>query len=228
MSNNESFSRSDLHNEEITGHIEHIGREFTEGFDFIKKYPKSVTFFGSARAKQDSEEYKKAEEIAGRIVKELKYAVVTGGGPGIMEAANKGAYEAGGVSLGLNVSLPHERTTNAYSTQAIKFSYFFSRKVMLTFAAETFVFFPGGFGTFDELFSIMTLIQTEKIPRVPIVLFSSEYWNPWKTFLSEEMCKKRGAIEEKDLSLFEITDSVDRVLEIVKSSSVAEWWRNIN
>lgn len=228
MSNNQEFSKENIHSDEIEIHLERIRREFSEGFEFLRHYPKSVTIFGSARSKPDSEEYKKAEELAGRIVRELKYAVITGGGPGIMEAANKGAYDAGGNSLGLNVSLPHERTTNAYSTQAIKFSYFFSRKTMLMFAAETFVFFPGGFGTFDELFNVMTLIQTEKVPRVPIVLFGSGYWNPWRNFLLEEMCRKHDAIEEKDLGLFEITDSLDRVIEIIRSSSVAEWWRNIN
>lgn len=141
VSNNLGFSKNDIHNSDITHHLEHINKEFDDGFDFIKKYPKSVSIFGSSLIKADDENYRNAELVASRIVKELGYAIVTGGGPGIMEAANKGAYEAGGVSLGLNVSLPHERTTNAYTTQAIKFSYFFSRKTMLTFAAEAFVFF---------------------------------------------------------------------------------------
>jgi uncharacterized protein (TIGR00730 family) len=197
-------------------------------FDFIKRYPKSVTVFGSSMAKPDREDYKKAEDLGGRISREIGYAVITGGGPGIMEAANKGAYEAGGVSLGLNISLPHERTTNAYVTHAIKFSYFFSRKTMLTFASEAYVFFPGGYGTFDELFNVLTLIQTGKIPHVPVIMFDSNYWNGMKQYLSDITLNKYNAIGNEDLGLFEITDSLDRVIEIIKKAPVSEWWRNIN
>ena len=231
MSNNinePSFSKSDIHAGEVVAHLEHINREFSDGFEFLKKYPKSVSIFGSSQAKPDGDVYKKTEELAGRISRELGYAVITGGGPGIMEAANKGAYEAGGVSLGLNVSLPHERSTNAYATQAIKFSYFFSRKTMLVFAAEAYIFFPGGYGTFDELFNVLTLIQTGKIPRVPVVLFDSKYWNPLRDFMLEHTCKKYGAISESDLGYFEITDSLDRAIEIIKKAPISEWWRNIN
>lgn len=231
MSNNNnesSFLKSDIHAGEVNAHLEHISREFGDGFEFLRRYPKSISVFGSSLAKPEGDTYKKAEELAGRVAREIGYTIVTGGGPGIMEAANKGAYEAGGVSLGLNVSLPHERTTNAYATQAIKFSYFFSRKTMLVFAAEAYVFFPGGYGTFDELFNILTLIQTGKIPRVPIVLFDSNYWNPLKQFLLENTCKKYNAISESDLDYFEITDSLDRAIEIIKKAPVSEWWRNIN
>jgi len=223
-----SLTRPDIHAGEITHHIEHIKHEFEEGFDFLKKYPKSVSVFGSSMASPDSANYLKAVELTGRIASELQYAIVTGGGPGIMEAANKGAYQAGGASLGLNVSIPHERTTNAYVTHAIKFSYFFSRKTMLQFAAEAYVFFPGGYGTFDELFSALTLVQTGKFPRVPIILFDSSFWKPLRAFLLSEMCKKNHSIEEADLGLFEITDSIDRVLEIITRAQVSEWWRTIN
>lgn len=226
---NESyFSKNDIHDGDINGHLEHINREFNDGFQFLKRYPKSVTIFGSSLAKPDDGAYKSAEDLAGRIVRELNYAVITGGGPGIMEAANKGAYEAGGASLGLNVSLPHERTTNAYATQAMKFSYFFSRKTMLIFAAEAFVFFIGGYGTFDELFNVLTLIQTGKIPKVPVILFGSEYWNPLRQFLKESSQEKFKTIGSGDLDYFEITDSVDRVIEVIKKAPVSEWWRNIN
>ena len=145
-----------------------------------------------------------------------------------MEAANKGAYDAGGVSLGLNISLPHEHTTNAYVTHSIKFAYFFSRKTMLAFAAEAYVFFPGGFGTFDELFSIITLIQTGKIPRVPVILMESHFWNPLKATLEKIMLNGYHTIEEADFSIFEITDSIDRAMEIITKAPVSEWWRNIN
>jgi uncharacterized protein (TIGR00730 family) len=226
--NGNPLVRADIHAKEVETHIERIQREFADGFEFLAKYPKSVTIFGSSLVSRDSDDYKKAEELGGRIVRDIGYAVVTGGGPGTMEAANKGAYDAGGVSLGLNISLPHERTTNAYATHSIKFTYFFTRKTMLSFAAEAYVFFPGGFGTFDELFSILTLIQTGKIPRVPIILFDSAYWNPLKDFMEKEMLKDHGAIEPRDLKIFEITDSIDRAMEIIKKAPVSEWWRNIN
>jgi len=226
--NNLNFSKENIHAGEVIAHLEHINREFDDGFEFLRMYPKSISIFGSSLARPDGDAYKKAEELSARIVREVEYAVITGGGPGIMEAANKGAYEAGGVSLGLNVSLPHERTTNAYVTKAIKFSYFFSRKTMLVFAAEAYIFFPGGYGTFDELFNILTLIQTGKIPRVPIVLYDSNYWNPLKQFLLDHTCNKYGAISKSDLDYFEITDSLDRIVEIIKKAPVSEWWRNIN
>jgi uncharacterized protein (TIGR00730 family) len=222
------FTRSDIHSGEITAHLEHISREFSDGFDFLKKYPRSVTIFGSSMASADSDHYKKAEELGTKIVRETGYAVLTGGGPGIMEAANKGAYDAGGISLGLNISLPHERITNAYVTHAIKFSYFFSRKVMMMFAAEAYVFFPGGYGTFDELFNFLTLIQTDKIPHVPVVLFDSKFWNPLKSYMTDVLQKQYGTLDKKDNTLYEITDSTDRVIEIIKKAPVSEWWRNIN
>ena len=227
-SNGNPLVRSDIHAEETKTHLERINREFSEGFDFLAKYPKSVTVFGSSLAPRDGAAYAKAYDLGGRVARELKYAVVTGGGPGTMEAANKGAYDAGGISLGLNISLPHEHTTNAYVTHSLKFAYFFSRKTMLAFAAEAYVFFPGGFGTFDELFSVLTLIQTGKIPHVPIILVDSKYWGPIKDFIEKEMLKEYGAIEARDLKLFEITDSIDHVMEIIKKAPVSEWWRNIN
>ncbi|MFA6295056.1 MAG: TIGR00730 family Rossman fold protein [Candidatus Paceibacterota bacterium] len=223
-----SFGKSDIHGGDITAHLEHINHEFSDGFEFLKRYPKSVTIFGSSQAKSDSESYKNAEMLAGRIVTELKYALITGGGPGIMEAANKGAYEAGGVSLGMNISLPHERTTNAYVTHAIKFSYFFSRKTMMMFAAEAFIFFPGGFGTFDELFNVLTLVQTGKIPRMPIILFNSKFWNQFHDFLAKEMYENNKTIEKHDLDLMTITDSMDEVINVIKKAPISEWWRNIN
>ena len=225
---NAPFSRSDIHNSEISAHLDRINHEFLDGFEFLKKYPKSVSIFGSSQALPSDPNYEHAAELTSRIAKELDYAVITGGGPGIMEAANKGAYQAGGLSVGMNVSLPHERMTNAYVTHSIKFSYFFSRKTMLAFAAESYVFFPGGFGTFDELFGILTLIQTDKIPRVPMILFDSAFWNPLRSFLFEIMSKKYHAINKADLEMFEITDSIDRTIEIIRKAPQSEWWRNIN
>lgn len=226
--NKPTFSRVDIHEGDIETHLKRIESEFRDGFEFLRKYRRSVTIFGSSQAKPESAHYKAAHELADRVIRELSYAVVTGGGPGVMEAANKGAYEAGGPSLGMGVSIPHERSTNSFVTQYIKFSYFFLRKTMMTFAAEAYVFFPGGFGTFDELFSILTLIQTGKIPRVPIILFDSRFWNELSAYLKKEMVDKYGTIDAFDLKLFEITDSLDRVIEIVKKAPVSEWWRNIN
>ena len=222
------FSRTDIHEGDIQGHLEHIHREFKDGFEFLKNFPKSVTVYGSSMVKPSDVNYKMAEEICARIAKELKYTVVTGGGPGIMEAANKGAFTAGGSSIGLNISLPHERVTNAYVSHAIKFSYFFARKTMLMFAAEAYIFFPGGFGTFDELFSTLTLIQTGKIPRVPVIMFDSKFWNSFKDYMKKDMLDSYGTIDPEDLDLFEITDSPDRVIEIIKKAPFSEWWRNIN
>jgi hypothetical protein len=224
----EAFSKNDIHEGEIEKHIDRITHEFRDGFEFLKKYPKSVTVFGSSQAKSGDGSYKTAEELTGRIVRETGYAVLTGGGPGIMEAANKGAYEADGMSLGLNISLPHEHITNVYVRHSLKFSYFFSRKTMLMFAAEAYVFFPGGYGTFDELFGVLVLIQTGKIPRVPVILIGSKFWNPLKSFLEETMDHSYHTIEHNDLNLFEITDSLDRAIEIVKKAPISEWWRNIS
>lgn len=226
--NNNPLIRSDIQEKEIETHLERIHNEFADGFDFLAKYPKSVTIFGSSLAKPEEEHYKKAEELGGRIASDLKYAVITGGGPGIMEAANKGAYDAGGVSLGLNISLPHEHSTNAYVTRSIKFAYFFSRKTMLSFAAEAYVYFPGGFGTFDELFSVLTLIQTGKIPHVPVILFGSEFWNPIKDVVVKTLLETYHTIEGNDINLFHITDSVDDAINIIRKAPVSVWWRNIN
>ncbi len=228
METDKNFSRENIHDDSIKEHLAHIQSEFADGFEFLKKYPRSVTVFGSSRAKPDNENYKQAEQLGKRIAEELQYAVVTGGGPGIMEAANKGAYEARGTSLGLNISLPREWTTNAYVTHSIKFSYFFARKTMLMFAAEAFVFFPGGFGTMDELSGIMTLIQTGKVPRVPIILFDSHFWNGYEQFVATFMRDTYKTVSLADLKLFEITDSLDRAIEIIKQANVSEWWRNIN
>lgn len=213
---------------EIDEHIKEISREFRQGFEFLKKYPKSVTFFGSARIKEDSIHYKVAMDLAKRIVEETKYAIVSGGGPGIMEASNKGAREAGGDSIGLNIILPREQKINPNLTDAIHFNYFFIRKPMLTFSAETFVFFPGGYGTFDELFGILTLIQTKKIPRVPIVLMGKDYWMPAREFIKEQMLNRHHTINKEEFDLLYITDSIDTVIKIIKKAPISEWWENID
>jgi uncharacterized protein (TIGR00730 family) len=222
--------KKDIHEGRIERHLEHITHELRSGFNFIHKYLKSVTIFGSSLATPDSPEYAKATELAERIVRELDYSIITGGGPGIMEAANKGACTAQkkGHSAGLSISLPHEHSTNLYASESMKFSYFFTRKALLTFGAETFIFFPGGFGTFDELFSILTLVQTGKIPRVPIILFDSAFWKPFDAFLRTTMLCEYRNVEPKDLELYEIIDSFDLIIERIRRAPVSEFWRNLN
>lgn len=215
-------------NENIDTHITDITKEFKAGFEFIKKYPKSVTIFGSARLTDASSHYKDAKRLAERIVTDLGYTVITGGGPGIMEAANSGAKEAGGKSVGLNIVIPHEQHTNPYTNDNITFEYFFTRKTMLNFAAEAYIFFPGGFGTFDELFGILTLVQTRKIPSVPIILFGKDFWNPLKEFITKSMLEQHHVISEDNMNLFVITDSVDNAVRIIKEAPVSAWWKMID
>lgn len=196
-----------------------ISKEFRNGFEFIKNYPRSVTFFGSARTEEGDKYYEKARDLAKKIVSELRYSVLTGGGPGIMEAASRGAYEAGGNSIGLTIELPHEQISNKYLTDKVSFHYFFSRKVCLSFSAEAYIFFPGGFGTLDEFTEILTLVQTNKIPKAPIILVGENYWKPLENFLREVLLKDK-MIDTEDLSLYIITDNEDDVLKIIKDAPV--------
>lgn len=204
-------------NENIENRIEKIEDEFEKGFNFIKNCPSSVTFFGSARTKENDPEYKTCQELAFKISKELNYAIVTGGGPGIMEAANRGAYESKGKSVGFTIKLPMEQVTNKYLTDHVDFHYFFSRKVCLTFSAEAFVYFPGGFGTYDELFEILTLVQTKKIEATPIILFGKKYWKGFFKFVNKNLLGK-DKIDKEDMDLFVITDSIDEAVEIIKNA----------
>lgn len=211
----------------IEAYIQVITKEFKNGFDFIKKYPKTVSIFGSARLTPASSHYGDAKRLASRIVKDLGYSIVTGGGPGIMEASNLGAKEAQGTSLGIEIELPHEQHTNEYVMDSAHFNYFFTRKTMLTFSAKAFVFFPGGFGTLDELFSILTLLQTGKIPSVPVVLFGKDFWKPLVDCMETHLLKQHHAINEDDFKLFTVTDSVDTTLKIIREAPAREWWKSM-
>ncbi|HYE23105.1 MAG TPA: TIGR00730 family Rossman fold protein [Candidatus Paceibacterota bacterium] len=191
-----------------------IMSEFVEGFDLIKKYGLAASIFGTARQSFDDQVYKDAEELAGRLAKH-GFAIITGGSAGIMEAANKGAYEAGGASIGLNIELPMEQHTNHYTTEAMSFDHFFVRKVMLTFASEVYIYFPGGFGTLDEFTEIATLVQTRKIRKVPIVLYGKEYWEPFTKIFEERLLKEYNAIDAADLDLYRVVDSVDEAFEYI-------------
>jgi uncharacterized protein (TIGR00730 family) len=203
---------------QIKKRVNNISKEILTGFDFIKDTPKTVTFFGSARTLSSEKDYQDAYELSKQIAK-LGYAIVTGGGPGIMEAANKGAYEVDGNSFGLTIKLPHEQITNPYLSKEINFQYFFTRKVSLTYAAEAYVYFPGGFGTLDELFEILTLVQTNKIDRVPVILFGSYFWKPLEELI-EKFLLENGKIDPQDMKLLKITDSIEEALNIVKNAPI--------
>jgi len=190
--------------------------EFVEGFDELATLSRGIAVFGSARTRPDDPEYKAAQETAALLAAQ-GFAVITGGGPGIMEAANRGAFEAGGLSIGCNIELPFEQKANAYQTLSLTFKYFFVRKMMFVKYSLAFIIFPGGFGTFDELFEALTLIQTRKIRNFPIVLFGREYWSGMLAWLREEVLRG-GKINEQDLDLFHVTDSPAEVVEIVTRS----------
>ncbi len=194
-----------------------IMSEFIEGFDIIRRYGLAVSFFGSARASLDDKSYKDAEELARRLSKK-GFAVITGGSTGIMQAANKGAFEVGGASVGLNINLPQVQHYNPYLTERFGFDHFFVRKVMLTFASEAYVYFPGGFGTLDEFFEIVTLVQTKKIRSVPIILYGKSYWEPLLSFIQKTLYEERKAIDEKDTKLYMLADSVDEAYEYITSN----------
>lgn len=208
---------------DITWRIFRIMSEFVEGFQFLSELSKEVTVFGSARLSPDSKWYQEAESF-GRILAENGFTVVTGGGPGIMEAANKGAKEAGGRSIGLNIELPFEQSINPFVTQSKSFHYFFSRKVMLAASAQAYVYFPGGFGTQDELFEILTLIQTEKSESIPVVLVGKEYWQGWYDWVSGTMFEQFDAIEKRDLELFKIVDTAEEAFEIIRHSGERDFF----
>ena len=192
-----------------------IMSEFVEGYEKLSAIGPCVSIFGSARTKLSNNDYKLTVEISTKIVKN-GYGVISGGGPGIMEAANKGAKIGGGASVGLNILLPHEQGSNPFidKDKLIDFHYFFVRKVMFVKYAQGFVVMPGGLGTLDELFEAMTLIQTKKIEKFPIVLVGKDYWHGLVNWLEEKLLKT-NKINKNDLSIFEIVDSAEEVIEIL-------------
>ncbi|ADC89187.1 conserved hypothetical protein [Thermocrinis albus DSM 14484] len=194
-----------------------IMSEFVEGFDQLSNVGPAVTFFGSSRMKEDNVYYKHAYRTAFMLGK-LGFHIITGGGPGIMEAANRGAYDAGTVSVGLNIEIPTEQKPNRYQTISLTFDYFFVRKVMLLRYSMAYVIFPGGFGTFDELFEALTLIQTGKSHPFPIILYGPEFWTPLLKYM-EEVMVKFGTIDEEDLQLVKLAHDPDQVISIVLSTA---------
>lgn len=190
-----------------------IQSEFVEGFGALAELGPALSIFGSARTKPDHPDYALAEKAA-RLIVDRGYAVITGGGPGVMEAANKGAHEAGGVSVGLGIELPFEQGMNQYVDLGVNFRYFFARKTMFVKYASGFIVLPGGFGTFDELFEALTLVQTHKITEFPIVLVGSDYWGGLIDWLRNSVAE-RGLINPNDINLFHIVDTAEEAVQIV-------------
>lgn len=192
-------------------------KDLTTGLAKIKTFPQGVTVFGSARLGETDPYYIKAREL-GQKLAQAGHPVITGGALGIMEAANRGAFEAGGISIGLNIQLPSEQKPNLYTTDSLDFRYFFARKVMLAFSAKDYVFFPGGFGTMDELCEILTLVQTNKVPRSPILLFGEAFWRPLDVFFKAAMEDFARTIGPGDRQLYTITDDLDYIVEVANRS----------
>jgi uncharacterized protein (TIGR00730 family) len=208
--------RADEFTHTDTWRVFRIMGEFVEGFDELATVTRGVAIFGSARTPPDSPYYAAAQETAGLLARG-GFSVITGGGPGIMEAANRGAFEAAGTSIGCNIELPFEQAPNPYQTRSLKFKYFFVRKTMFVKYSNAFVIFPGGFGTLDELFEALTLIQTRKINDFPVILFGSEYWRGMIDWL-EGMMLKSEYIGAEDRGLLHLTDSPAEVVEIIHRS----------
>jgi hypothetical protein len=200
--------------------------EFVDGWQFLADLKKTVTFFGSARSKEGDRWYEEARRL-GEMLANDGFSVITGGGPGIMEAANRGAHEAKeksskpervGDSIGLNIKLYFEQRINTFVDKAIAFHYFFVRKVMLSYYAQAYVYFPGGFGTLDEAFELMTLVQTKKVPPIPIIFIGKEFWDPLEKLVRETVYEKFDAIDKEDMGVFTIVDSAEEAYEIVKKA----------
>jgi uncharacterized protein (TIGR00730 family) len=196
-----------------------IQAEFVEGFGMLAELPRAVTVFGSARTPRDHLEYAQGRAL-GTALAEAGFAVITGGGPGVMEAANKGCSEAGGLSVGLGIELPFEQGLNDWVDLGINFRYFFARKTMFVKYSQAFVCLPGGFGTLDELFEALTLVQTKKVTKFPVVLLGSEYWGGLYDWIADTV-HRSGKVGDKDLALLHVTDDVDDAVKIVQ-----EAWRS--
>lgn len=191
-----------------------IMSEFVEGFETLRQYGLAATIFGSARTTPDEHYYKEAEALSAALARK-DFTIITGGGGGIMEAANVGAYKVGGNSVGFNIKLPFEQQLNPYTTTSLNFDFFFSRKVMLAFASEVYIYFPGGFGTLDEMFELLTLVQTKKIEPIPIVLFGKAYWTPLVEFFEQSLLSEYKTISKEDMELFAVVDSVDEAVAYI-------------
>jgi hypothetical protein len=204
----------DRRDTDLAGHVARIAQEFKDGFEAVERIGgPAVSIFGSARVGEDHSAYRQARGVARRLA-EAGFAIVTGGGPGVMEAANRGAREGGGLSVGFNIELPHEQHENPYLDIDLTFNHFYARKTMFVKAAEGFVIFEGGFGTFDELFESLTLIQTGKVLHFPVVLFDSGYWEPMLDWIRERTLAE-GMVSPADLELLHVTDDAEDAVATV-------------
>ena len=202
--------------------VSRVSKDLSDGFEFIRDHRKSVTFFGSASLGENDKYYKKAVKVAQMLSLE-GYTIITGGGPGIMEAANRGGRSSEeGKSLGLTIKLPDEQVVNPYVTDFREFRYFFTRKVCLTFAAEAYLYFPGGFGTLDEFFEILTLVQTRKIEKVPIICVGSEFWEPFHQFIDKTLYYKFKTISKGDMYLYKVLDDEKEIVNIIKRARIRQ------
>ena len=193
-----------------------IMAEFIDGFHFLADLKKTITIFGSTSFTPENQYYQEARKLGGLLAK-AGFTVITGGGPGIMEAANRGAFEAGGESVGINIQLPEGQRMNKYVKKPIGFNHFFTRKVMLSFSSQAYVFFPGGFGTLDEFFEMVTLVQTEKLAKpVPVIAVGKEYWQSLFEWLKSEVYSKHKSVKAKDLEILQLVDSAQEVYKIIK------------
>ncbi len=205
-----------------TWRIFRIMAEFVEGFEEMARVAPAVSIFGSARTRPEDADYRAAEKTS-KLLAQAGFAVITGGGPGIMEAGNKGAFEFGGQSIGLNITLPHEQLGNKYQTKSLDFHYFYVRKVMFVKYAAGFICFPGGYGTLDEFFELITLIQTLKIEPFPVVLYGSRYWSGLVNWLKTTAADR--FIDNEDLDIFRIVDTPEDAVKQIRTGVRKHWWR---
>jgi hypothetical protein len=203
--------------EDANWRIFRIMAEFVDGFEFLYPLRREVTVFGSALLKPGSEWYEEARTMA-KLLAEQGFTIITGGGPGIMEAANRGAVEGNGMSVGLDIELPTQQRRNAYVNKGIGFHYFFTRKVMLSASAQAYIFFPGGFGTLDEFFEMVTLVQTKKMEDVPIICVGREYWGELDNWIRTRLLQQYRTINKEDLNVYSIVNSAAEVVGIVQKS----------
>ncbi|MEK7499301.1 MAG: TIGR00730 family Rossman fold protein [Patescibacteria group bacterium] len=212
----------DFH-EDANWRIFRIMSEFINGFEFLYPLRKEVTFFGSARFPEGHQWYEESRKL-GRMLAEHQFTVITGGGPGIMEAGNRGAYEGGGESIGLDIELPSEQRRNAYVKKGIGFHYFFTRKVMLTASAQVYIYFPGGLGTLNEFFEILTLIQTGKMSPVPMVCIGKDFWEPLDAWIKSSLTHEYKTVSPEDTDLYTIVNTAEEAFAIIKESKERKYF----
>lgn len=193
--------------------------EIQGAYEILRKLERTVTIFGSARTKPEEEYFQIAKEVGARLA-ENGYAVITGGGHGIMEAANRGAFEAGGKSIGFNITLPHEQTLNSYTTESYSFAHFAPRKIAMTLYADAYIFFPGGFGTLDELCEILTLIETGKTNRAPVILYGKDFWDDLDKFFATKLLDSFHTISPGDREIYTVVNNVDQVINLIRSNKI--------